>query len=288
MSESTPTDGQSPAAEQRRDEAELIGRIIQSEQKLSEYFTTIITKGVTDQLERRNMVRLRIIGIVGVSLLTVAIPGVMSWVRGTIVEQTENAMTSQFELATTNLEQRFETFLDQERMYSSFTNYLLYLSDRASVPRSELTTVRLRLEELSKFPSIVERSEFPYLLDLVTRLAVRHGETALLDLLESDFASRLTSPRTKPRLARYYGERVLGDRFTSEAKRQAMARRFQQYVDMSEDSTDFETLLPLQLMVDDALKAEDEAETFEGIRLHVRDLRPQDQASFIAENRALL
>ena len=43
-------------------EAELIGRIIQSEQKLSEYFTTIITKSVTEQIERRNLARLRQIG----------------------------------------------------------------------------------------------------------------------------------------------------------------------------------------------------------------------------------
>jgi hypothetical protein len=47
-------------------EAELIGRIIQSEQKLSEYFTTIITKSVTEQIERRNMARLRMFGIISV------------------------------------------------------------------------------------------------------------------------------------------------------------------------------------------------------------------------------
>ena len=283
MSETTPIQAEAQAAEQSKNEAELIGRIIQSEQKLSDYFTTIITKSVTDQLERRSMMRLRVIGVVVAALLTVAIPGTMSWVRGTIVDQTENAMTVQFGQATTELEAQFAAFLAQERIYSSFTNYLLYLSDRATVPRSELTEVRLRLEELLSYPAIVQRTEFPYLLDLVTRLAVKHGDTTTLDLLESDFASLLTSPRTKPRLARYYAERVLGDRFTSAAKRQASARRFQQYVDASEGTPDFETLLPLQLMVDDQLNVDGMDDTFTGIRLHVKDLGPQDQASFIAE-----
>ena len=77
--------------------------------------------------------------VVVAALLTVAIPGTMSWVRGTIVDQTENAMTVQFGQATTELEAQFAAFLAQERIYSSFTNYLLYLSDRATVPRSELT-----------------------------------------------------------------------------------------------------------------------------------------------------
>jgi hypothetical protein len=54
-------------------------------------------------------------------------------------------------------------------------------------------------------------------------------------------------------------------------------------VDASERSEEFETLLPLQLMVDDALNVEDEEEAFAGIRLHVKDLGPLDQASFIAE-----
>ena len=270
-----------PPSDRTRAEAELIGRVIQSEQKLTDYFTTIIKESVTDQLDRRAMLRLRVIGVVVVSLLTVAIPGGLSWVRGTIVEQTDTAMDAQFELATANLESRFTEFLDQERMYSSFTNYLLYLSDRATVSDSEQTEVRLRLEELSKFPSIVDRSEFPYLLDLVARLAVKHGDKLLLGLLEGDFVSRLTSPRTRPRLARYYAERVLGDRFTSEAKRQATARQFHQHLDASENSEEFEKLLPLQLMVD--ISVDNVADPSEGIQIHVRDLGPQEQSSFIAE-----
>ena len=71
---STPTD----APDTGRAEAELIGRVIQSEQKLSDYFTTIITKSVTDQLDRRQMYRLRVIGVVVATLLTVAIPGTIA------------------------------------------------------------------------------------------------------------------------------------------------------------------------------------------------------------------
>ena len=283
MPETTPNDPKNVSAEQSKEEAELIGRIIQSEQKLTDYFTTIIINRVTDQLDRRAMLRLRVFGVIVVSLLTVAIPGVMYWVRGAIIDQTETAMDTQFEQATADLEGRFTEFLDQERMYSSFTNYLLYLSDRGSIPRSELTDVRLRLEALAKYPSIIERTEFPYLLDLVTRLAVKHGDTAMLGLLESKFEPFLTSPRSKPRLARYYGERVLGDRFTSEAKRRDAASKFHRYVDESENSTEFEALLPLQLMVDDYLNEEGLDTMFEGIRLHVHDLGPQDQSSFIAE-----
>ena len=267
----------------RRDEAELIGRIIQSEQKLSDYFTTIITKAVTDQLDRRQMMRLRIIGAVAVALITVAIPGMMAWVRGTIVEQTENAMVVEFESATADIEARFISFLEQERTYSAFTSHLLYLSDRANIRGSELTEVRVRLEQLGADPAVRERAGFPQVLDLVTRLAVRHGDRATLELLEAEFGDLLTASRTQPRLARFYGERVLGDVFTSEAKRIAAARRFQRYVDASESNLDFETLLPLQAMVDSQVNADATEGAFEGIRRHVRTLGPMDQASFIAE-----
>ena len=283
MPDTTRRDTQERGAEESGSEAELIGRIIQSEQKLTDYFTNIITKSVTDQLERRNTYRLRLIGVISVALITLAVPTAVTWVGGTIADQTENAMAGQFEEATASLEARFVDFLDRERMYSSFTNYLLYLSDRRSVQRSEMTEVRLRLEEIAKYPSIVERREFPHLLDLATRLAVRHQDSTTLELLESDFRPRLTSARTLPRLARYYGEHVIGDRFTSEAKRQASALRFQQYVDASEHSPDFVELLPLQLMVDAELDGENVDQAREGIALHVRDLGPLDKASFIAE-----
>ena len=62
-------------------EAELIGRIIQSEQKLSEYFTTIITKSVTEQIERRNLARLRLIGVVSVVVVSLLIPAITLWDR---------------------------------------------------------------------------------------------------------------------------------------------------------------------------------------------------------------
>jgi hypothetical protein len=54
-------------------------------------------------------------------------------------------------------------------------------------------------------------------------------------------------------------------------------------VDASEGSSDFETLLPLQAMVDKQVNIDDSDGTFEGIRQYVRGLGPLDQASFIAE-----
>jgi hypothetical protein len=267
----------------QREEAELIGRIIQSEQKLTDYFTTIIAKSVTDQLDRRNMMRLRVIGMVLVLLMTVAIPGIMSWVRGTIRTQTDAAMSVQFEEVTTQIEARFGTFLEHERSYSAFTNYLLYLSDRATVSESELTEVQVRLVDLGAYPEVRSRPGFARILDLVARLGVQHDNRSILELLESDFGDLLTSSRTQPRLARFYGERVLGDVFTSKAKRIKAARLFQNYVDASESSPDFEHLLPLQAMVDSQIDIDESDGTFEGIRMYVSTLGPMDQAAFIAE-----
>ena len=267
----------------QRDEAELIGRIIQSEQKLTDYFTTIITNSVTDQLDRRNMMRIRVTGLVLVLLMTVAIPGIMSWVRGNIREQTDAAMSVQFDQVTAQIEARFVSFLEQERIYSAFTNYLLYLSDRATVSDSELIEVRVRLADLGGYPEVRQRPGFARILDLVARLGVQHSNRSILDLLESDFGDLLTSARTRPRLARFYGERVLGDVFTSQAKRISAARLFQNHVDASESSPDFERLLPLQAMVDSQIDIDESDRTFEGIKMHVRALGPMHQAAFIAE-----
>jgi hypothetical protein len=109
-------------------EADLIGRIIQSEQKLSEYFTTIITKSVTEQIERRNMARLRMFGIISVVVVSLMVPAITLWVRATIVSQTEVAAQDQFSNTIEQLEARFndetkrlqlefESFLASERTY---------------------------------------------------------------------------------------------------------------------------------------------------------------------------
>ena len=75
--------------EERRAEAELIGRIIQSEQKLTDYFTTVITRSVTEQLDSRNALRLRVAGMVSLALITLAIPALMSWIGNSIERQTD-------------------------------------------------------------------------------------------------------------------------------------------------------------------------------------------------------
>ena len=155
-------------------EAELIGRIIQSEQKLSEYFTNIITKSVTEQIERRNLARLRLTGIVSVVVVSLLIPAITIWVRGTITSQTEVAIQDQFSNATKQLEVRFgdetkkleqdfESFLSKERIYLTFANYSLYLADRAQVPERELRNVLEVLEQIAPEPDLTSRPDFPFL-----------------------------------------------------------------------------------------------------------------------------
>ena len=271
---------QERAREEARREAELIGRVIQSEQRLSDYFTTIITKAVTDQLERRSALRLRVFGIIGVSLLTVAIPGIMAWVDGAIVRRTDEAMSIQFQTATADLERGFEEFLLRERQYTEFTSYLLYLSDRRAVQRSELTSARDRLRELAADPVNLERSELPLLLDVVVRLAVKHHDDATLNYLEAELGNWLTADRTSARLARYYGEKLLGNHFTSEAKREATRTRFQRHMDAAEEADQQAALLPLQGMVNGSGEV---AVSFEPVRLQVREFTPSQKAVFIEE-----
>jgi hypothetical protein len=276
-------------------EAELIGRIIQSEQKLTEYFTTIITKSVTEQIERRNLARLRLVGVVSVVLVSVIIPAVTLWIRGTINSQTEVAIQSHFSEAieqldtrfadqTARLEQNFESFLDDERTYLTFANYALYLADRSQVPERELTNTLAVLDQIAGKPPLTSRPDFPFLVDLVVRTAIRHGYrdtlTALEDRLQTVLAA---SPRTMPRLARFYAESVVGDRFTSERKLQIARDKFQNYLDLSHSAPDFVNLLPLQLMVEKTLHDEGAAERIEAIQLYVLDLTPAQKASFIAE-----
>lgn len=276
-------------------EAELIGRIIQSEQKLSEYFTTIITKSVTEQIERRNMARLRLFGIVSVILVSVIIPAVTIWISGTITTQTEAAIQEQFSEAieqldarfageTQRLEQDFESFLDNERTYLTFANYALYLADRSQVPKSELENVLEVLEKIATKPGLTSRPDFPFLVDLVVRTAIRHGYTDTLHTLEENFLQVLASSfRTMPRLARYYAESIIGNRFTSERRLDIAVEKFRRYLDLSQSGEDFEQLLPLQLMVERKLAGKNVDQRIEAIQLYVLDLPPAKQASFISE-----
>lgn len=275
-------------------EAELIGRIIQSEQKLSEYFTTIITKSVTEQIERRNLARLRLIGVVSVVLVSVIIPAVTLWIKGTINSQTQVAIEEHFSEAiegldtrfseqTKQLEVDFEAFLANERTYLTFANYALYLADRAQVPERELKEVLDVLDKIANQPSLTNRPDFPFLVDLIVRTAIGHGYTDTLNALEERFQGVLTaSSRTMPRLARFNGERVVGDRFTSERKFQTALDKFQRYLDLSQGSPEFVQLLPLQLMVERSLGNERADDRVEAIQLYVFDLPPAQQADFIA------
>jgi len=276
-------------------EAELIGRIIQSEQKLSEYFTTIITKSVTEQIERRNLARLRLIGVVSVVVVSLLIPAITLWVRGTITSQTEVAIQDQFSDAieqlevrfgdeTKKLEQDFESFLSKERIYLTFANYALYLADRAQVPERELRNVLKVLEQIAPEPELTGRPDFPFLVDLVARTAIKHGYSDTLDILEDRLQNVLaSSPRTMPRLARHYGESIVGDRFISEHSLETALEKFRRYLDLSVNAPEFGRLLPLQLLVENKFGNERARERVEAIQLYVLDLTPAQQASFIAE-----
>ena len=276
-------------------EAELIGRIIQSEQKLSEYFTTIITKSVTEQIERRNMARLRLFGIISVVVVSLMIPAITLWVRGTIVSQTEVAIQDQFSRAieqlearfgdeTKRLEHEFESFLANERTYLTFANYALYLADRAQVPERELKNVLVVLEQIAAAPDLTRRPDFPFLVDLVVRTAIKHDYADTLNILEDQLHEVLaSSPRTMPRLARHYGESIVGDRFISENRLETAVKKFRRYLDFSSNAPEYGRLLPLQLLVEKKLDDERARERAEALKLYVLDLAPAEQASFIAE-----
>ena len=276
-------------------EAELIGRIIQSEQKLTEYFTTIITKSVTEQIERRNMARLRMFGIISVVVVSLMFPAITLWVRATITNQTEVAIQDQFSDAITQLEGRFgdeteklgrdfESFLSQERLYGTFANYALYMADRAQVPESELKNVLVVLQQIASNPDLANRPDFPFLVDLVARTAIKHGYTDSLEILENQLQGMLaSSPRTVPRLARHYGESIVGDRFISANRREMVVKKFRHYLDLSVNAPDYGRLLSLQLLVENKLDDAHARERIESIQLYVLDMLPAQQASFIAE-----
>jgi hypothetical protein len=276
-------------------EAELIGRIIQSEQKLSEYFTTIITKSVTEQIERRNMARLRMFGIISVIVVSLMIPAITLWVRATITNQTEVTVQDQFSAAieqlevrfgdeTKRLEQDFESFLSRERIYLTFANYALYLADRSHVPEWELKNVLEVLEQIAPEPDLTGRPDFPFLLDLVVRTAIKHGYADTLDILEDRMQDVLaSSPRTMPRLARHYGESIVGDRFISANRLEKVVKKFRRYLDLSISAPDYSRLLSLQLLVENKLDDELARNRAKAIQLYVLDLTPVQKAAFIEE-----
>jgi len=277
-------------------DAELIGRIIQSEQKLTEYFTTIITKSVTEQIERRNMTRLRMFGIISVVVVSLMVPAITLWVRATITSQTEVAIQGQFSGAieqlevrfgdeTKRLEQDFESFQSKERIYLTFSNYALYLRDRAQVPERAVRSVLEVLEQIMPDPDLTGRPDFPFLVDLVVQTAIKNGYSETLDILEDRLQSVLASaPRTMPRLARHYGESIVGDRFISENRLEMAIKKFRRYLDLSINAPGgYERLLPLQLLVENRLNGEGVRERIEAIQLYVLDLVPAQQAAFIAE-----
>lgn len=176
---------------------------------------------------------------------------------------------------TQRLKQGFESFLDNERIYVTFANYVLYLADRSQVPELELRNVLAVLEKIASKPGLTSRPDFLFLVDLVVRTAIRHGYTDILHTLEERFPQILTSStRTMPRLARYYAESIVGDRFTSECRLDLAVEKFQSYLDLSQNGPDFERLFPLQLMVERKLAGKNAEQRVEAIQLYVLDLPP--------------
>jgi hypothetical protein len=86
-----------------------------------------------------------------------------------------------------------------------------------------------------------------------------------------------------PRLARHYGESIVGDRFISANRLEMAVKKFRRYLDHSISAPDYGRLLSLQLLVEKKLDAVGAKERSEAIQLYVLDLAPAQQAAFIAE-----
>lgn len=263
-------------------EAELIGRIIQSEQKLSDYFTTIITKSVTDQLERRNTARLRLIGMVSLVLVSVIIPAVTLWIRGAIETQADAAIEERFRGEVVRLEANFQGFLNHERQYSSLANQVIYLAQRNDVPKNEIIEIVRRLTTIAGDLDLTSRPEFPDLLDLVVLTTLKNSAYESLAVIEEQFPDAIArSPQTTMRLARFYGRNILGNRFVARTRLDETTQRFERYLASLERSADLHRLLPLQMMVITQIGDEHTEEQLEAARLHVLDLAPGERAAFI-------
>ena len=196
------------------------------------------------------------------------------------IEQLE----ARFGVETKRMKQDFESYLTNERISLTFENYALYLADRAQVPERELKNVLEVLEQIASEPELTGRPDFPFLVDLVARTAIKHGYSDVLNILENRLQNVLaSSPRTMPRLARYYGESIVGDHFISEHKLETALEKFRRYLDLSVNAADYQRLLPLQLLVEAMFDDEGARERIGAIKLYVFDLAPAQQASFIAE-----
>jgi hypothetical protein len=140
------------------------------------------------------------------------------------------------------------------------------------------------LEQITPEPDLTSRPDFPFLVDLVVQTAIKHGYSDTLYILEERLQNVLASaPRTMPRLARHYGESIVGDRFISANRLEMVIKKFRRYLDLSISTPDYGQLLSLQLLVEKELDAEGAKERLEAIQLYVLDLAPAQQAAFIAE-----
>ena len=250
------------------EDTERIGRIIQSEQSLSDYFTTIIAKSVTEQIEKRTAIRLRLYGLVALGLISIVIPSAGFWIGGMIDTKTgaaiDTAIDKKFEeskselkVATDELRKDIEGKFENELLYSTLATQVLSFSQRETVTHNELNQLLDRLNKVASDSTLTQRTEFPQILNLIVKIAVERGTKNMVSRLENEFESHFSrDPAIVMRLARYHGEHVVGDHFISVDHVEEAAGNFTKYLKMSSHVQGFERLLPLHMMVIDSLQKE--------------------------------
>ena len=272
------------------DEAEVIARMINSEQRVTDYFITVITRAVADDINQKNNFRVRVVGIVAAVILTFVFPAVWVTVQKAIDAQAEKVVNTRINTLIDDMEGQLQASLateveklnsanQRDRLYSSFSNEAISLSFRSITSEHDFDSIMQDLYEISNHSDLTSRREFPFLLEKIISALLANEVYEHLEKIEDTFPPIIqASPGIVTMLAGYHGEELLGNYVPPERWTESELKNFTRYVKLAHLSRKPENVLHLELLVEYKRIGERKDPAISEILIGIQDLSSQQQA----------
>lgn len=284
------------------EDVERIARAVDTDRNLSEFFINSVLYQVEKNLDRRTKLRMYYTRVSVVVFFAVLAPsawfGVKSLISTAVQTQMDAKNKDNLQVLQSRIDRdisasnktlgmtsqkefdKLTAKVDVETLHLSLVAAVIYLDVSQDYLREDIGFLMRNFAKAKQFPSLMQKTDFPMILDKAISSLIRMHYLNDLGQLEDLFPDIIANnPITLNRLVVFYGEQLVGSVYDPAHWEPGQVARFQRYLQLAQGSSQYVQYLPIDMLVEFQMAGQKENSTVKALLASIPRLTPEQQVA---------
>lgn len=291
----TPPDDEADA-----EKLEQLARAIDKDRNLSDYFLNSVIHQVEKNMYKRNRLRMVYARITALVLFAIIGPaayfGINNIINTSVNERLEQKSKQTIAVINQKINQGLidtqrQLYEDTEKKFEAVereikvkTTHLallstvIYLDIHSNYTKEDIYYMMRLFKDATKMPELIQKSDFPILLDKAIISLIQRNDYANLQKLEKWFSEVIIdNPRTINQLAEFYGEQLVGSIYPPSRWKEDEVAAYKKYLTLANTSENYVGYIPINMLYEFRVANNQTSGTINVIFKNIKNLPPEKQ-----------